>query len=120
MAAFIANSSSLGVPGLTLTKKASVSDGLLDVIVLSDMTIGSLLQAAANAVGLAQDLPHWQAKSIKLEADPPQSIECDGEIIHDTPVTATVVPNAVRVIVPNPETIDDAAEQVKAAEPKGD
>ncbi|MBK9746943.1 MAG: diacylglycerol kinase family lipid kinase [Chloroflexi bacterium] len=120
MAAFIANSISLGVPGLTLTKKTSVSDGLLDVIVLSDITIGSLMQAAANAVGLAQDLPHWQAKSIKLEADPPQSIECDGEIIHDTPVTATVVPNAVSVIVPNPETIDDAAEQVKAAEPKGD
>ncbi len=117
MAAFIANSSSLGLPGLTLAKKASVSDGLLDVIVLTDMNIGTLMQAAANAMGLAEDLPHWQSKSVKLEADPPQSIECDGEIIHDTPVTASIVPNAVRVIVPNLATVEDVRQAVSAATP---
>jgi diacylglycerol kinase (ATP) len=114
-AAFIANSSSLGVPGLSLTKNVSVSDGLLDVIVLSDISIGTILSVAANAVGLVENLPHWQAKSITLRADPPQSIECDGEVIDDTPVSATVVPNAVHVIVPNLETVQEVKAQVKEA-----
>ena len=114
-AAFIANSSSLGVPGLTLTKAVDVSDGLLDVIVLRGIDIGSILNAAANAVGLVENLPHWQAKTITLESDPPQSIECDGEMIEDTPVTVSVIPQALRVIVPNLDTIQAATDQVQEA-----
>lgn len=114
-AAFIANSGSLGIPGLQLAKTVSVSDGLLDVIILNGINIGTILNVAANAVGLVDNLPHWQARSISLMADPPQSIECDGEMIEDTPVSVSIVPNAVRVIVPNPATVDAVTEAVKEA-----
>jgi len=114
-AAFIANSSSLGIPGLTLAKKVAVDDGLLDVIVLRGMDIGTILTAAANAAGLVENLPHWQAHSITLEADPPQSIECDGEVIEDTPVTTSIVPGAVHVIVPNVAAIESAKNEIEEA-----
>lgn len=117
MAAFIANSSSLGIPGVTLARTVSVTDGLLDVIVLRGIDVGNILNAAANAVGLVENLPHWQAKTITLTADPIQSIECDGEIIHDTPVTVSVIPGAARVIVPNPQTVDAVKEQIEEAAP---
>jgi diacylglycerol kinase family enzyme len=33
-------------------------------------------------------------------ADPPQSVECDGEVLEPTPITAHIVPGAVRIVVP--------------------
>lgn len=115
VACFIANSGNLGIPGLSLSKAISVNDGLLDVIVLPSLNVGTALNVAANAVGLTDSLPHWQAREIRLVADPPQSIECDGEMIDPTPVSASVVPQALRVIVPNPATVGDVKDEVKKA-----
>ncbi len=96
----IANSANLGVPGLTLAKTVDIADGLLDVIVISSAGLNQLVQVAANAVGISQSLPHWQAREITLVADPPQTVECDGEVLDPTPITARVVPGAVRILVP--------------------
>ncbi len=115
VACFIANSGNLGIPGLSLSKAISVNDGLLDVVVLPSMNVGTALNVAANAVGLTDSLPHWQAREITLEADPPQSIECDGEVIDPTPVSVSVVPQSLRVIVPNPATVDEVKGEVKRA-----
>lgn len=115
VACFIANSGNLGIPGLSLSKAISVSDGLLDVIVLRAIDVGTMISVAANAVGLTENLPHWQAREITLEADPPQSIECDGEVIDPTPVSVSVVPQSLRVIVPNPATVDEVKDEIKRA-----
>jgi YegS/Rv2252/BmrU family lipid kinase len=96
----IANSASLGIPGLTLAKTVDIADGLLDVFVIRSTAINQLVQVAANAIGLVDDLPHWQVREVSLVAVPPQTIECDGEILDPTPVTASIVPGAVRMIVP--------------------
>jgi YegS/Rv2252/BmrU family lipid kinase len=100
VACMIANSGNIGVPGLKLSKTIDVSDGLLDVVIIRAADVGSLLSLAANAIGVLDNLPHWQAREISLESDPPQSIECDGEILEPTPVTVTVVPQSLKVIVP--------------------
>jgi diacylglycerol kinase (ATP) len=100
VACVIANSGNMGLPGLSLARRIDVSDGLLDVLVIPQANLGALLSVAANAVGLTETLPHWQAREVTLEADPAQSIECDGEIIDGTPISASIVPAALRVIVP--------------------
>jgi diacylglycerol kinase family enzyme len=41
---------------------------------------------------------HWQAEEIYIETDPPQSIQVDGEVGWQTPVSIKVVPQAVKVI----------------------
>lgn len=95
-----------GVPGrgvLSFAPGISVSDGLLDVVVIRRGDLGSLMAVAASMMAGNEDaepLQHWQAREVTVEADPPQTIQLDGEILDQTPVTARVLPNALRVIVP--------------------
>jgi diacylglycerol kinase (ATP) len=96
----IANSGNIGVPGLKLSKTIDVSDGLLDVLVIRAADVGTLLSLAANAIGVVDNLPHWQAHEIELVSDPVQSIECDGEIVEPTPVHVSIVPQSLKIIVP--------------------
>jgi len=41
---------------------------------------------------------HWQAREITIEADPPQSVQMDGELAGQTPVTIRVVPGWVGIL----------------------
>jgi diacylglycerol kinase (ATP) len=101
----VANSGNLGLPGWSLTRKIDVSDGLLDVVMIRSVDLNALLSVAASAIGVGQPLNHWQGREITIETDPPQTVECDGEIIDPTPLSASIVPQAVRVIVPDPAAL---------------
>jgi diacylglycerol kinase (ATP) len=96
-----------GIPGrgvLSFAPGISVSDGVLDVVVIRAGNLGSLLSVAASMVAgneNAEPLLHWTARDVTVEADPPQTIQLDGEILDQTPVHARVVPNALRVVVPS-------------------
>jgi YegS/Rv2252/BmrU family lipid kinase len=92
-----------GRPVINLAPDISVSDGVLDVIVIRRGDLASLLSVAASMVAgneKAEPLLHWTAREASIEADPPQTIQLDGEIIGSTPVQARVLPQALRVIVP--------------------
>jgi diacylglycerol kinase (ATP) len=99
-----------GVPGravLSFAPGISVSDGVLDVVVIRGGDLGSLLAVAASMVAGNEDaepLLHWRAHEVTVEADPPQTVQLDGEILDQTPVHARIIPNALRVIVP-PEAV---------------
>lgn len=43
---------------------------------------------------------HWQAREITVSTDPVQTLIGDGEVWGETPFTATVLPAALRVVVP--------------------
>lgn len=94
-----------GIAGRALSLGPDVrpDDGLLDVVIIRNRDIGSLLGVAASLVAgndQADGLIHWLAREVSIQADPPQIIQCDGEIIGPTPVTAWVLPGALRVVVP--------------------
>ncbi len=99
----IANSAQMGVSGLALAQGVSVSDGFLDVIVLTMVDVSALVTIAASNV-LGQDtgleIQHWRGREITVAADPGQAVALGGDIIGQTPVTATVWPAALRVVVP--------------------
>jgi diacylglycerol kinase (ATP) len=100
----IANSANLGIPGVNLAQNVDVGDGLLDVVVVRHADLDSLLSVAgsvAESERMGRPLPHWQAREITVEADPPQSVAGDGEIWDPTPISASVVPAAVHVVVPD-------------------
>ncbi len=99
----VTNLGSIGVLGATLSADISVSDGLLDVIVIRNADVGSLAALAAKVAGLAnpdERLPHWQVREANIAADPPQGITADGEVLGQTPVDVRVLPRAVKVIIP--------------------
>lgn len=99
----IANSGNLGVPGLSLAPTIDVSDGLLDVVIIRKADIASILSVAASVVRLdetAEPLQHWQVQEVSVVAEPPQTVQGDGEVLGRTPVSVAILPQAVRVVVP--------------------
>jgi diacylglycerol kinase family enzyme len=98
----ILNAGSLGGVDLHATDKVSVSDGFLDVfIVTTDLSAVQSLASYLLDVGKAQvGVHHWKGKEILVEADPPQTSWIDGELFGPTPYTISVIPKAVPIVVP--------------------
>jgi len=99
----VENAGSMGVPGLSLAPNISVSDGLLDVIImhgLDPLTLASALGSIADKPLDPNKFHHWQARDITIATNPPQGVIGDGEAWGETPITMVVMPNAVRVITP--------------------
>ncbi len=99
----IANSGSLGIPNMDIVQGVDVGDGLLDVIVIRHRDLSSLLSVAGSITKskhVGKPLPHWQVREVLVEADPPMAVDGDGELWDPTPIKATVIPQAVRILVP--------------------
>jgi diacylglycerol kinase (ATP) len=102
LSALVANSASTGVAGVQIAADVSVSDGLLDVVVVQRTDLPFLLGSAADmAQGLEpRILSRWRGKEIRVEATPRQVLIADGEECGSTPVDVIVVPGAIGVVVP--------------------
>jgi diacylglycerol kinase family enzyme len=103
VAALVANSASTGVAGVRIADDVSVSDGVLDLIIIQRTDLPGLLGIAAAA---AQDQPsrllsRWRGKQISVESEPVSNVLADGEDAGRTPVDVAVVPGAVGVLVPS-------------------
>jgi YegS/Rv2252/BmrU family lipid kinase len=97
----IGNAGNLGIPGVTASSNISVSDGLLDVIVVRDDTLSSLVAVADKILeleGHSEAIKHWQGQEITITADPPQPTQGDGEIWEQTPITVRVIPGVLPVL----------------------
>lgn len=96
---------SIGLAGLSLSRAIDPGDSLLDVIVIRRADLKRLVLAGTSAL-LARDLSraiwHRQARIITVETTPPRPMTCDGETDLDSPasLTVSVVPGAIRVLVP--------------------
>ena len=102
---FILNAGSLGgVLGMNLPafKEVNISDGFLDLYAITrDLEeIRSLPRQLLQIENTQAGIYHWRGKEITLKADPPQDIWVDGETAGKTPQTATVIPQALEIVVP--------------------
>ena len=103
MTCIVANTGSLGRTNLTLAPTISVSDGLLDVVVVRRGDLPSLLSVAARVLAggrPAEPLQHWQARRVSIEVEPDQAVTVDGEMVELAPIEVEVVTGALQVIVP--------------------
>ncbi|NJP06107.1 MAG: DUF1269 domain-containing protein [Chloroflexaceae bacterium] len=97
----VANSGNFGVPGMPLLSGISVSDGLLDVLVIRQGELASLLKHGDDdSEAKKRFVQHWQVHDVTVATEQPESVIGDGEVWDDTPFTAQVLPQAVRIIVP--------------------
>lgn len=98
----ITNSASVGGRGNFLfAPDVDPCDGLLDVFIL-DTSFESLVSAVSSALD-AEPVPykqHWTGREISVQTTDPQAVTLDGEPFGKTPVRASVLPEAVRVVVP--------------------
>ncbi len=104
--AIIANSGNFGMPGVSLAQKIEIDDGKLDLLVVNQANIESLMSLVSSVVRkdeTVQAFEHWQAREIRLDPDPPQAIQVDGEVMEPGVVVARVLPSAVKIVVPLPK-----------------
>lgn len=99
--AVLANSGHIGAGEAMYAPGIGIDDGLLDGLI-APAAVQELVTAAAAALrgGEADVVEHLRGRTLSLRCDPPQRVTVDGEPLGETPVTVSVRPGAVRVLVP--------------------
>ncbi len=100
-------------------------DGILNVVTIGSVGLRDNLRLAFKVFrrdySTDRDLRYFKAKKIKISARPGLPTEIDGDELGRTPLEVEVVPNGVRVLVPesyDPTTPPDTAVQVGPDKPK--
>jgi diacylglycerol kinase family enzyme len=98
------NAGNMGVSGIAPARNISISDGLLDVLLITDPSFSSLVDIGYHLVDkkTADSFVHWQARDIEIDCDPPEAIQIDGEVAGETPISIQIIPQALRVLTPAP------------------
>ena len=102
---FVAN---YGMVGLNLIESAlniHPDDGKVDVLIFKTRTFIDIPSVLWNVlVRRKKRVPKYQqlsaAKKVAIKTIPPMLVQADGEVLGDTPISLTVLPRAVKVIVP--------------------
>ena len=95
------NAGNMGRAGTALVPGIRVDDGLLDLVAFREGSSSSLLTHGLEHIRHTEELfYHWQGRQISIEADPPQPVQIDGEVVNPTPVSMEILPRAIRVLSP--------------------
>ena len=91
--------------GMYAAPDAELDDGLLDVVSLAEMSKFRFLTQVLPKVrdGTCDELPEsstHRAAEVRIEADRPFAVYADGDHAADLPATVTLLPRALRVLVP--------------------
>jgi diacylglycerol kinase (ATP) len=103
----VANCGEVIPPYIRLGTGIRPDDGLLDVVVVrangfgqSLRAVWDLLRMAPEVDGLDTYVGYARGREVRVETHPVQPVQLDGETGGETPFTATVVPKAIRIMVP--------------------
>lgn len=91
--------------GLKLAPAARIDDGLLDFVVVKDLTrtevAGVVFHWALRGELRTQRIECWKVQRVRIAADKPCQFHGDGEILGPLPVDIEVVPQAIQILVPS-------------------
>jgi YegS/Rv2252/BmrU family lipid kinase len=103
----VANCGEVIPPVVKLGPGISPTDGLLDVVVVradnfsqSIRAVWDLLRVAPSELGGASFVGHARGREIRVESEVVQPVQLDGEPGGQTPFAVSVVPDAIRILVP--------------------
>ncbi len=103
---FLANSGLLlGIKNLQVDEKASLDSGKLSVCTAQLRTLLDYVRIAVKLfVQSSEDIEDFNcvqaAREVVIEANRPVTVQGDGELIGNTPVTVILVPRALHIICP--------------------
>ncbi len=99
--AFVANARYCG-NRMLVAPTASVDDGLLDVVAVRELSLPEALPKLARLYGggILEDpaVRHLRAARVRIETDPPVTVQADGQLPGRTPIEVSLRPRALRVI----------------------
>jgi len=90
--------------GLRFAPEAEIDDGLLDVVLIEDLSRFGVLALLPRLIFTGElrtsRVRRWRAQRVRLTTHKPAMFHGDGEILGPTPVEIEVVPRAVQVLAP--------------------
>lgn len=100
----VANSTRYG-SGIRIAPEAKMDDGWMDVALVQEVRWSRLVEAIPIVLtsGDLRGFPEvrrYRCKRIVLQTEGPAKVHGDGELLGETPVELTVLPQAVRVMTP--------------------
>lgn len=99
----VTNSGNIGIGDFALQPGISITDGLLDIILLRDTDFMSLLKVTGSTLlqNETDALKHWQCKKVVIRLDHAQHYLCDdyGETAQE--LSIEVVPSSIQILVPS-------------------
>ena len=103
----VANCGEVIPPWVRLRAGIRPDDGFLDVVVMRANSFGEsvravwdLLRDAPTTDGQETYVGYARGREIRLETDPVQPVQLDGEAGGETPFTVAVVPGAIKIMMP--------------------
>lgn len=107
---FVANYGVVGLNAVEAALEIKPDDGKVDVLILRARTILDLPALFWQMLVLHHKrAPKYRQlsaeKTLVIHTSPTGAVQADGEVIGQTPVTVTVLPRCVKVIVPQPITL---------------
>jgi YegS/Rv2252/BmrU family lipid kinase len=98
----VTNSGHLGIADLALQPGISVTDGWLDVLLMKDNDVLSVLKVAGSALlqNKSETLEHWRAKKVVIALDKPYAFICDDAKRKAKKLKIEIVPKSLNVLVP--------------------
>lgn len=89
---------------MTFAQKAVADDGALDVVVIGSgglaHRLGVLGRAFLRRPSAGPRVRYLRAQAIRVESRRAEPVQVDGEVIGNLPMTFTIAPHALRVILP--------------------
>ena len=96
--------------GVRLAPGASTDDGLLDLVILENLSVLEILSLLPRLFSRGtlktNQLRRLHVKCVRIETDPPCRFHGDGEILGTTPVEISIVPQACCIIRPRPADLE--------------
>jgi diacylglycerol kinase (ATP) len=98
----VTNSGSIGIGSFELLPGISITDGLLDVILLNDASLLSVLKVAGTTLfkNDSSVLKHWKCREVVISMDTAVSYICDDTERKAKRLRIKVLPNALKVVIP--------------------
>jgi diacylglycerol kinase (ATP) len=103
----VANCGEVIPPLIRLGPGITPDDGMLDVVVMrannfsqSVRAVWDLLRVAPGSMGEGAYVGYARGREVRVESDPVQPVQLDGEPGGETPFSASVIPGAIKVMVP--------------------
>lgn len=98
----VTNSGHMGVGNLQMHPGISVTDGLLDLVLLKNADVLTLVKAAGSSLmdKETEAVNHYPLKKINIKMSQPESYICDDCEAKADELTIEVVPSSLRVVVP--------------------
>jgi diacylglycerol kinase (ATP) len=98
----VTNSGNMGIGDFALQPGISITDGLLDVILLKDTNLVSLLKVAGSTLlqNETDAIRHWSCKQVTITTEQEQHFICDDYEKTARVLNIKVAPAAIRILVP--------------------